>query len=286
MSTKIRKPRQPAPSRKNSRAAIVGAGAGMLGVVAVVIWAGGKALIPDPAEAPLPDAELSYQPSPPEPDRTPAEPEDRIFSESALNMEEPDQPAGKVTDADDEPDLNIPFQIEQVAHALSRVEVDDDGNVVINEAAQTVLEQAFMDARVTMDEQQLEELKAMIQAGLEGPAGAQAVEVAEKFYRYSNAFREISDTLATRSDPDSLRGDYEQIQRLRRTHLGPELAEELYGREEQLTRYTLEVMEIQADPNLTPEQRQEKQREVASRYPEVMPGGDNDADSAREQATN
>lgn len=267
---------------------MISASAGMLGVVAIAIWAVGKALIP--ADNPAADtsaqvAEPSNRPEQTVQAETGAE--TRTFSGSLLTTgDEPEATPAETAEAEPEQDLNIPFQIEQVAHALSRVEVDEDGNVVINEAAQTVLEQAFMDARVTIDEQQLEELKTMIEAGLEGPAGAQAVEVAEKFYRYSNAFREISDTLAMRSDPGALRNEYEQIERLRRAHLGPELADQLYAREEQLTRYTLEVMEIQADPNLTPEQRMEKQREVASRYPEVMPGGDEDDAPAAEQATN
>ncbi len=286
MSTRIEKPRKPAqPPRKTNRAAIVGVGAGVLGVVAAVIWAGGQTLIPDstppaPAQAPagtdLTTASVQPQPA--------AKPDTQLFSESVLSASSTSPVPAQEAPTAGESELNIPFQIEHVAHALSRVELDEDGNVIINESAQVVLEQAFMDSRVTLDEQQLEELKAVIAAGLEGPAGAQAVEVAEKFYRYSNAYREVADTLAMRTDPASLRSDYEQVERLRRTHLGPELADQLYGREEQLTRYTLEIMELQSATDLTPEQRSEKQKEIASRYPEVMPGGQDD--EASEQSAN
>ena len=287
MSTRIEKPRKPAPpARKTNRTAMVGVGAGVLGVVAAVIWAAGQTLIPD--SAPPAPAQPPAGPEPasatarPEPA---AKPDTRLFSESVLSASAPDPAPATEPDATADETLNIPFQIEHVAHALSQVELDDDGNVVINESAQLILEQAFMDSRVTLDEQQLEELKAVIEAGLEGPAGAQAVEVAEKFYRYSNAYREVADTLAMRTDPESLRADYEQVERLRRTHLGPELADQLYGREQQLTRYTLEIMALQSEPDLTPEQRSEKQKEIASRYPDVMPGGEQD-DGAAEQATN
>ena len=287
MSTRIEKPRKPAPpARKTNRTAMVGVGAGVLGVVAAVIWAAGQTLIPDsapPAPAqPAAGPDLATATVQPEPA---AKPDTRLFSESVLSASAPDPAPATEPDATADETLNIPFQIEHVAHALSQVELDDDGNVVINDSAQLILEQAFMDSRVTLDEQQLEELKAVIEAGLEGPAGAQAVEVAEKFYRYSNAYREVADTLAMRTDPESLRSDYEQVERLRRTHLGPELADQLYGREQQLTRYTLEIMALQSEPDLTPEQRSEKQKEIASRYPDVMPGGEQD-DGAAEQATN
>lgn len=287
MSTRIQKSRKaaPEPQRKN-RTVMIGGGAAVLVVVAVTIWAGGQALIPEPAPDPIPEQVSGRSFTPGQPAQPAAKPEARTFSESLLAAETPEQPAEIADQSNEETDLNIPFQLEQVAYALSRVDVDENGDLVINEAAQTVLEQAFLDARVTMDEQQLEELKAMIEAGLDGPAGIQAVEVAEKYYRYSNAFREISDTLAMRGDPRSLRNDYEQVTRLRRTHLGPELAEQLYGREEKLTRYTLEVMEIQADPNLTPEQRAEKQEALFDRYPEVSPGDDLESDPPPEQSTN
>ncbi len=288
MSTRIEKSRKPVPaSRKTNRAAMVGVGAGVLGVVAAVIWAAGQTLIPDSA----PPA-AAQPPAGPDPAATTAQPEPaakpdtRLFSETVLSAGTPEPaPAPEPESTADDDALNIPFQIEHVAHALSQVELDDDGNVVINDSAQLILEQAFMDSRVTLDEQQLEELKAVIEAGLEGPAGAQAVEVAEKFYRYSNAYREVADTLAMRTDPESLRNDYEQIEQLRRTHLGPDLADQLYGREQQLTRYTLEVMAIQSNPNLTPEQRKEQQQEVASRYPDVMPGS-NQADEDSEEIAN
>ena len=286
MSTRIDKPRKkegPAPRSRN-RVSLFATGAGILGVVAIAIWAGGKALIPE-SDPPVAKQAGEPQPVTTETPQVREDPgEEKLFSGPMLaaEEEEPEQPV----EEEQEEETDLPFKLEQVADALSRVELDENGDIVLNETAQTVLEQAFLDARVTMNEQQLEELKIMIEAGLEGQAGEQAVQIAEKFYRYSNAFREISDTLAVRGDPQSLRNDYEQIARLRRTHLGPELADELYHREEQMARYTLDVMAIQADPDLTPEQRTERQRELASRYPEVMPDGGSSADESSEQATN
>lgn len=288
MSTRINSPKKttPPPSRPKNRTALFATGAVVLGGVAVAIWAGGKALIPD-AGTPSQEqaAEQPAEPAQPQVQQATTEPETRLFSDSVLAAEE-EEPEEPVEHEQAEDEGNLPFKLEQVANALSHIELDDNGDIVLNETAQTVLEQAFMDDRATMNEAQLEELKAMIETGLGGQAGEQAVDIADKFYRYSNAYREISDTLAMHTDPQALRNDYDQIARLRRTHLGPELAEKLYAREEQMTRYTLEVMAIQADPDLTPEQRKEKQQEVASRYPEAMPNGGADEDSSGEQVTN
>lgn len=287
MSTRVNQPKKNTPhSRSKSRTTLFATGAAVLGAVAIAIWAGGKALIPDETTTPVEQADepqtfTETQPANDEPDA-------RLFSDSILTAEE-DEPAEPAETEQNDDGRNIPFKLEEVAYALSRVELDENGDIVLNESAQMVLEQAFMDSGTTMDEQQLEELKTMIETGLGGQAGEQAVQITEKFYRYSNAFQEISDTLAVRGDPQSLRNDYEQIARLRRTHLGPELADQLYGREEQLTRYTLEVMALQADPDLTPEQRKEKQQELASDYAEVMPnGGESDEEQSGEgeQATN
>lgn len=288
MSTRVNSPKKSSPpSRPKNRTALFATGAVVLGGVAVAIWAGGKALIPD-TDAPSDEqvVEQQAEPAAPQAQQAKTEPEARLFSDSMLAAEEdePEEPA-EPEQVEDEGD--IPFELEQVASALSHIELDENGDIVLNEVVQTVLEQAFLDARATMNEEQLTELKTMIEAGLGGQAGEQAVQIADKFYRYSNAYREISDTLAVRPDPQSLRKDYDQIAQLRRTHLGPELAEQLYAREEQMTRYTLEIMDIQADPDLTPEQRKEKQQEVASRYPEAMPnGGGKDEALSDEQATN
>ena len=285
MSTPINKPKKASPPpRQKNRTALFATGAAVLGGVAIAIWAGGKALIPD-ASVPAPEqtTEAPPQPAPVAPQNS-SEPEE-MFSNSMLAAE-PDAPEelAEQEQAEAGEETSIPFELEQVAYALSRVELDENGDIVLNEAAQTILEQAFLDARGTMNEAQLAELKTMIAAGLGGQAGEQAVEIADKFYRYSNAFREISDTLAVRSDPQSLRNDYEQIARLRRTHLGPELADQLYAREEQMARYTLEVMSIQADPDLTPEQRTEKQQELANRYADIMPNNEEAGDDT--SATN
>ncbi|MFW5823677.1 MAG: lipase secretion chaperone [Marinobacter sp.] len=289
MSTRISKPKKTTPqARPKNRTAVFGGAAAVLAAVAIAIWAGGKMLLPEP--------DTSQQPSAPQTSKTQSaheqqpdeatKPGTRLFSETMLDEPEPEPEEQTEQKASEEKDLNVPFELEQIAYALSRVEVDENGDVVVNETAQTVLEQAFLDARQTIDEQQLEELKAMIETGLEGQAGAQAVEIAEKFYRYSNAFREVSDTLAVRGDPQSLRNDYEQVTRLRRTHLGEDLAKELYGKEEQLTRYTLEVMELQANKDLSAEERSKRQQELASRYKDVMPGENGNNQEGSAQVTN
>lgn len=287
MSTPIKKRKSSAsaPKEKN-RIALFGAGAVVLGAVAGAIWIGGKSMIPD--STPASTAEQSEEaPQPEQRQAAPSGPEQEkpLFSETMLssNNDEPEEPEAEL---EDESDLDGPFQIDEVAYALSRLELDEDGKVVLNEQAQSVLEYAFLDSGRPVDEHQLEELKTLIEAGLEGEAGAQAVEVTEKFYRYSNAYRDISDTLAVRGDPESLKNDYEQISRLRETHLGPDLAEQIYGKEEDMARYTLDVMALHADPDLSADEREQRQQELMKQYPHMMASDEEKRAQDRARSTN
>ncbi len=267
MSTRISGGRRSEPpSRKpKNRYALFGGAAMVMGTVAVGIWLGGKAMIPD--AAPVADMNPPTQGEEPvltQPVKVPEAPEDKpLFSNSLLDAADSEEP--EPVEESEVPELNVPFELEQVVGALSRLEIDENGDLVLNEQAQHVLEAAFMGTGETMDEQQLAQLKTLIETGLEGQAGNQAVAVAEKFYRYSNAFREISDTLGLHGDPKSLRQNFEQVARIRRTHLGPELAEQIYAEEEALTRYTLDVMAIQSNPDLSQEERARKQKELAEK---------------------
>ena len=87
MSTRIQKSRKaaPEPQRKN-RTVMIGGGAAVLVVVAVTIWAGGQALIPEPAPDPIPEQVSGRSFTPGQPAQPAAKPEARTFSESLLSM--------------------------------------------------------------------------------------------------------------------------------------------------------------------------------------------------------
>lgn len=264
------------PVRKgddNRNYLMLGTGAIALGAVAGVIWFGAQAII-TPKSAPVAEAPRTETRANPQAERRPSQaaPEQATddpvrFSETLRAPVEAAEPEADTADIAGE-GLLVPFDIEEIAGALGVLQLDDDGNLLLDHTAHGLLEEAFL-YREPMDEAQLEELRALIETGLGGAAGEQAAEVAERFFRYSSAYREISDTLGVRNDPRFLKQDYEQVVRLRRAHLGPELADQLYGAEERLTRYTLEIMDIQSDPALTEEER-ERRRQAAADAAGIM----------------
>ncbi|BES72376.1 hypothetical protein RE428_33940 [Marinobacter nanhaiticus D15-8W] len=164
------------------------------------------------------------------------------------------------------------FKLDDIATALSRIKLDDDGQILVDRQVRTVLEAAFMQPKTPVDETRFEELKTLIAGGLDGEAGQQAAAMAERFYRYSNAYREVADTFGHHGALQNVEADFEQLSRLRRTYLGDELSDSLYGEEEALMRYTLQSMRIQTDGKLSPEQKQVQQEQLRKRVPSALLG--------------
>lgn len=254
-------------SAQNRSYVMLGTGAVALGAVAGIIWFGAQTMIgkqePVPAQtsreapsaqstpatsaAPAPSAVESADPAP-------------LFSNTLVAPKPEEEPT-----VADEPASTMPYDLEVIAYSLGQLTIGEDGHVVLDHTAHQLLEEAFLYGETPIDEAQMNELRAMIEAGLGDEVGERASDIAERFYRYSSAYKEISDTFGMRNDPVAISNDYEQLARLRRTHLGNELAEQLYGEEETLTRYTLEVMKIQSNPNLSHEEREQRQQEAAAK---------------------
>lgn len=282
------------PVRKtddNRNYLMLGTGAIALGAIAGILWFGTQNIL-SPGPSPAPELTRTETRGPSgAATQTPAQvpPQsggDTTRFNEALPVvpDEMAEPVPETAESDDD-GLVVPFEIEEIAGALGVLQLDEEGNLVLDHTAHSLLEEAFL-YRDPMDEAQLDELRALIETGLGGAAGEQAAEVAERFFRYSSAYREISDTLGMRNNPRSLKQDYEQVMRLRRTHLGPELTEQLYGPEEKLTRYTLEVMEIQSDPSLSAEEREQRQQAAADAAGVMLADSEDPDDESAATQTN
>lgn len=186
------------------------------------------------------------------------------------NIKRPSSPSseGKAYGTEQPPD----FKLDDIATALSRINLDHNGQIQVDQQARTVLEAAFLQPEQAMDETRFSELKTLIEGGLQGDAGQQAAAMAERFYRYSNAHREVAGTFGHHGKLHNAEADFEQLSRLRRTYLGEELSDSLYGEEEALMRYTLQSMRIQTDETLSPEQKQSRQEELRKEVPTSLLG--------------
>lgn len=169
------------------------------------------------------------------------------------------------------------LELHSIATALSQLNLDDNGQVKLDPQAKAALEAAFLQPQAPMDEVRFDDLKTLIEGGLQGEAGRHAAAVAERFYRYSNAYREVEDTFGYHGELGNLEANFEQLSRLRRTYLGDELTDALYGTEETLMRYTLKSMRIQSDQSLSPEQKRARQEELRKQVPTSLIGGSEQA---------
>lgn len=83
----------------------------------------------------------------------------------------------------------------------------------------------------------------------------QVLDVVERYYHYSNVYRDLGDTFRYLGTEEEISRGLNQLHTLRRDYLGPDLAEALFGEEERMMRVTLENMRIQSDPALTEAQK-------------------------------
>lgn len=151
------------------------------------------------------------------------------------------------------------FDVEFIFNALSKVIVDDNGDVVVNHQTKDLLEAAFTQMEFDLSRSELEELQDLIRLGIAGKAGEQAAKIVSDYYDYRVA--ETSFMLTTYGgDLEDTKTNFEQILAIRRAELGYDVAERLYGLQEMHSRYMIESIQIQSNDTLSPEEKAEKQK--------------------------
>lgn len=182
----------------------------------------------------------------------------------ASQWQEPDE--SLVTSRDSEPADNQPsdeeaeaaspeISLDRLQHALANIGIDEDGDLVLDEIALASLRQAFRGLEDAGPDT-LEELKLYVEAGLAGETGAQAAKVLGDYISYRKA---LSAAEANWAELDDL-GPREKLERaieLRRQHMDPLAASQLFAGEDAHQRYLIAREEVRADHELTNEQRQE-----------------------------
>ncbi|MAL99074.1 MAG: hypothetical protein CL583_11590 [Alteromonadaceae bacterium] len=162
------------------------------------------------------------------------------------------------------------FDLDRVSAVLADLELDDAGNLIVNDSMLPGLNQVFLGTREPLSPAQVEELQLLVRTGLGGSAGEQAADVVERFARYSNAYREVGSSLQAEVEPDVLAGYLEQLEIMRRAHLGDELAGALFDREEEMTRYTIESMRLDRDRTLSEQERQARRQVLTDKVQQLL----------------
>lgn len=161
-----------------------------------------------------------------------------------------DQPPAEEADAAN-PEINL----DRLQHALANIGIDEDGDLVLDEIALASLRQAFRGLEDAGPET-LEELKLYVEAGLAGETGAQAAKVLGDYISYRKALAVAEADWAELNDL-SPRQKLERAIELRRQHMDPLAASQLFAGEDAHQRYLIAMEEVRTDRELTSEQRQE-----------------------------
>lgn len=171
----------------------------------------------------------------------------------------------------------VDIDLDAIAAVLSHLKLNEKGQLQLDRHVRANLDAAFLRPSAPMGEEQFADLKSLIIAGLPGDAGRQAAAVAQRYFHYSNAYRDIADTFENLASPEDIQRGFQQLNRLRRDHLGADVARALFGEEERMTQYTLEIMRIQSDPELSAEEKntlQEQLQQPFSEPPKQKTGAD------------
>ncbi len=162
-----------------------------------------------------------------------------------------------------------PFRFDVVAvfDALSKITVDNNGDVNVDHNTKELLEASFTQITLDLSQHEIEELQDLIRLGVPGKAGEQAAKVFADYYGYRVAETNFMDASSS-YDIDNVVTNFEQIVAIRRAELGYDVAEKLFGLEEINTKYMIDSMKIESDNTLSREEKDAQQELLSGKYEE------------------
>jgi Proteobacterial lipase chaperone protein len=142
---------------------------------------------------------------------------------------------------------------------------DAAGQLVLDEQTRLNIEALIAQA----DSQNLHAAVREQTESLPAAAAKQAEELVDKFVYYQQAQRQTyPPDNAPLTEDDAVR-ELEGLHALRETHLGPEVARQLFGDEEAIAREMIEVMRVENDQSLTAQERIERGKALREQLPGV-----------------
>jgi len=140
------------------------------------------------------------------------------------------------------------------------------GQLVVDE--QTRLNMEALIAHAESDELSREVREQIEQ--LPPSAAREAEELFQKFVQYQQAQRQTYPPRdAPMTEDDAIR-ELEGLHALREAHFGPQAAAQLFAKEEAIAREMIELMRIENDQSLTPEEKHARAQAIRKQLPGVM----------------
>lgn len=149
----------------------------------------------------------------------------------------------------------VPAKVVAIYRILQSIRLDENGRVVPDQTMKEALEEGFGDLGPDLSAAAMSELQKSIRTGLPGPAGEEAAQILEDYYRFRLAETEFEAQPVNQSPADH----YERLVQLRRSYLGAETADKLFEAEDINGRHMLAAIAIQTNTDLTDEEKQVQQ---------------------------
>ncbi len=153
------------------------------------------------------------------------------------------------------------LDVVMIHDALAEVEVDNAGQVVVNERALSALEKAFRNLEGA-DAAMIEELQTLITIGLPNEAGVETAEIVGNYFQLLEAEQQLAQQRQENPGAMNDRDEFERRVKLRREKLGSDVASKLFAGEEAHQRFVYARENINADGELSAEERAQRLQQV------------------------
>lgn len=157
------------------------------------------------------------------------------------------------------------FDFDEVKKTLKKI-TRDDGALSITPALAEKLEIIVSGLPENMDASNLSRLRHLIALHLPADTGEHVGELIERFYHYTRS----KEQLAEENETLSAEARHARLLALQNEHLGPDLAQKLYERQNSLAEFLFASRKVQSDQSLSDEQRQQRLDELRLNYREQL----------------
>jgi hypothetical protein len=161
-------------------------------------------------------------------------------------------------------DETLPYTAEIIFEALQQVNVNESGDVIVDENAVVLLNRTIGHRTLKLDAVGLAELQALIEIGMPGKAGQQTALIAGKYYNLILAEREF-EILYSDAQLDYDRRQ-QLVSELRETYLGEELARQLYAVTDAKTDYLYQRFVLAGRKDMDADERRKVKQNIEDQY--------------------
>ncbi|ENO12782.2 hypothetical protein J057_15330 [Marinobacter nanhaiticus D15-8W] len=169
----------------------------------------------------------------------------------------------------------IPFTVDEVYAVARTMNLDESDNLALGNDTLLALDRLFLNGAKTLSEQDLQNLRELIQAGLPGETGQKAAKVATDYYNYLAAQSQLMATHRPKEgSANRLSGEqlYRELRQLQTMHMGEEVADQLFRTADAQFAYMTQALRLQTNTDLTQAQKLDEAQKLGEALQEASIG--------------